>query len=335
MERFEQAFQPFRCDEQGFWRREFDRIRNAFKGALRALHGFFQLTFSALGVGHPNARVGRDKVEQRLDGFVEALVADVGHHHRPGHFVDAELRDGIKLPDGVHLIAKELDAVGMVKRVGKHIDNASAHCVLPGFVHKIDFAEPVLDEHLVEEVYGVLLAQGQGKGLFGKLALTDDLFGNGFPEGDYGEPLAVAIDLVENLGAHRDVGVFRDLFLVWNPRRTWEKQHVVGVANQLLKVIEEVSGRFLVVKDKKVAWCIAQGRIVGHLPAGAQYRSREQGRRGSHDSFEFGLGTVVFPADVEQVSASVRSVKIQEVVNAHFASYQGANLARLFGVEPT
>ena len=227
------------------------------------------MAFRALGVGHPNARVGRDKVEQRLDRFVEALVADVGHHHRPGHLVDAELGDGIKFPDGVHLIAKELNAVGMVKRVGKHIDNAPAHRVLPGFVYKINLAEPVLDEHLVEEVHGVLLAQGQGKGLFGKLALADDLFGNGFPESDNGEPLAVAIDLIEDLGAHRDVGVFSDLFLVRYPRRTREKQNVVGVADQLLQVVEEIGSRFLVVEDKKMAGCIAQGRIVGHLPAGA------------------------------------------------------------------
>ena len=89
---------------------------------------------------------------------MEALVADVGHHHRPSHLVDAELGDGIKLPDGVHLVAEELDAVGMVKRVGKHIDNAPTHCVLPGFVDKINLAEPVLDEHLVEEVHGILLA---------------------------------------------------------------------------------------------------------------------------------------------------------------------------------
>ena len=111
----------------------------------------------------------------------------------------------------------------MVKRVGKHIDNAPAHRVLPGFVYKINLAEPVLDEHLVEEVHGILLAQAQGKGLFGKLALADDLFGNGFPESDNGEPLAVAIDLIEDLGAHRDVGVFCDLFLVRYPRRTREK----------------------------------------------------------------------------------------------------------------
>ena len=247
MEGFEQAFQPFGCDEQGLWRGEFDRIRNAFKGALRALHGLFQLAFGAFGIGHPNARIGRDEVEQRLDGFVEALVADVGHHHRPGHLVDTELGDGVKLSDGVHFVAEELDAVGMIKRVGKHVYNAATHRVLPGFVNKINLAETVFDEHLVKEVHGVLLTQGQGEGLFGELALADDLLGNGFPEGDNGEPLAVAVDFIEDLSAHRDVGVFCDLFLVRNPRRTREKQHVVGVANQLLQVIEEVSGRFLVV----------------------------------------------------------------------------------------
>ena len=167
VEGFEQAFQPFGRDEQGFRRGEFDRIRNAFKGAFRALHGLFQLAFRALGVGHPNARVGRDKVEQWLDGFVEALVTDVGHHHRSGHLIDTELGDGIKLPDGVHFIAKELDAVGMVKRVGEHIHNAATHRVLPGLVDKINLAKPVLDEHLVKEVHGVLLAQGQGECLFG------------------------------------------------------------------------------------------------------------------------------------------------------------------------
>ena len=167
VEGFEQAFQPFGRDEQGFRRGEFDRIRNALKGAHRALHGLFQLAFGTLGIGHPNARVGRDKVEQRLDGFVEALVADVGHDHRSGHLVDTELGDGIKLPDGVHFVTKEFDAVRMVKRVGKHIDNAPAHRVLPGLVDKINLAKPVLDEHLVQEVHGVLLAQGQGEGLFG------------------------------------------------------------------------------------------------------------------------------------------------------------------------
>ena len=73
------------------------------------------------------------------------------------------------------------------------------------------------------------------------------MLGNGLSEGHNGESLAVAVDLVEDLGAHRDVGVFRDLLLVWNPRRTREKQHIVGVADQLLQVIQEIGGRFFVV----------------------------------------------------------------------------------------
>ena len=96
---FNQGFKFFRADEECFRRGEFDGVRHPFECAFRALHGLLQLAFGALGVSHPNPGVGRNEIEERLHRFVEALVANVGHHHRTGHLVNAKLRDGIKLPD--------------------------------------------------------------------------------------------------------------------------------------------------------------------------------------------------------------------------------------------
>ena len=138
----------------------------------------------------------------------------------------------------------------MVEGIGEDVYDAPANSVLAGLVDKIDFAESVFDEHFVQEVHRVLFPEGEREGLLGEFALADDALRDGFAKGDDGQSFAVPVDLVEHLGTHGDVGVFRDFFLVRNPRRAWEKQHVVCIPDELLQVVEEVGSRFLVVEDE-------------------------------------------------------------------------------------
>ena len=178
VEGFEQAFQPFRCDEQGFRRGEFDSIRNAFKGALRALHGLFQLAFRALG----------SAIQMRVSAGIKLNSGSTDSWRLWSPMLGTTTARVILLTlswemgsnFGWSPLHRQRTQCG---RDGQTSRKTHRQCPraprIARFVDKINLAEPVLDEHLVEEVHGVLLAQGQGKGLFGK-SPCDDLLGNGF-----------------------------------------------------------------------------------------------------------------------------------------------------------
>ena len=90
-------------------------VGNPFKCRLSTLHGLFQMLLAAVGIGHPNARIAGDEIENGLNRFMQIAISHIGDDYSTGHLVDAELVDWIELPNGFDLIAKELDAVRMVK----------------------------------------------------------------------------------------------------------------------------------------------------------------------------------------------------------------------------
>ena len=63
----------------------------------------------------------------------------------------------------------------------------------------------------------------------------------------------MAVDFIQDFRPHGDVGVFRDFFLVRNSRRSREKQHFMGVADELFQVVEKVRCGFFVVQNEEVA----------------------------------------------------------------------------------
>ena len=225
-ERLEQPFEVLSVQEQFFRRGALHLAAQAVIVGAGAFHGLVESRFAALRVGHPKHRAGGQEAEEGFVGFVEAGIADVGDDGGARHFGHAQLRGGVKLPDGVHLVAKELDAVRVVEAEREDVDDAAAHAVLPGLVDEVHLFKLVGQQHLVEEIHGIGFAEGDGEGLVAEFLAGDDLLGQRLGEGDDAQPVAAPVDFVEHLGTHGDVGVLHRLCLgVRHTRRTGIEQY--------------------------------------------------------------------------------------------------------------
>ena len=249
----EQALQGFAREEQFVGRGALHFATQPVVVGTRTLHGFVQSRFATLGVGHPDDGIRREEAEEGFVGVVQPRIAHVGDDGGTRHFGHAQLRGGLKFADGVHLVAKKLEAVRVVKTVREDVDDAAAHAVLPGLVDEIHLLELVRQQHLVEEVHGVGLADGNGEGLVAEFFAGDHLLGQGFGEGDDAQAVASAVDLVQHLGPHGHVRVFDGLlFGVGHAGGTGVKQYGPGVVQHRLQVVHEVRRLLFVVQHKQV-----------------------------------------------------------------------------------
>ena len=141
----------------------------------------------------------------------------------------------------------------MVETVREDVDDAAAHAVLAGLVDEVHLLEFVGQQHLIEEVHGVGLADGNGEGLVAEFFAGDDLFGQGFGKSDDAQAVASAVDLVQHLGPHGHIRVFDGLlFGVGHAGGTGVKQHGPGVVQHGLQVVHEIRGLLLVIQHKQV-----------------------------------------------------------------------------------
>ena len=84
--------------------------------------------------------------------LLDQLILHIGHDDRPVHLAHAELVGRIELPDAVHLVPEQLDAIGMVEGVTEDVDDAAADGVFARLVDVFDLLEPVVDEQLIDEI---------------------------------------------------------------------------------------------------------------------------------------------------------------------------------------
>ena len=290
----------------------------------RPFHGLVQSSLTALGIGHPQHRVGGKKTEEGFMGFVQTRVADIGNHCGAGHFGYTQLRSGFKLPDRVHLIAEELNAVRMVKAVGEDVHDASTHAVLTGFVDEVNFFKFVGQKHFVEKIHGVGFPDGDGEGLVAKFLAGDDLFGEGFRKGDNAQSIAAAVDFVQHLGAHGHVGVFDGLFFaVRHPCGAWIEQNGPVLVHHRLQVVHEVGSLLLVVQHKHVV------PRLGPLVFVAEKSSNAEGDGGTDGPVHFHFCTWLRDGTTQCPVSGVAHVELKEVRGPHEAAKLGDGLAGL------
>ena len=115
------------------------------------------------------------ELHERHPGCLAGI--EVGDNFHPVELVGRELARNIETADRVDLVAEKVDPVRLAFRIGKNIDDTTAHGVLPRFVDEIDAREVRIrkgvfqhgDRNLVAELHGNRVAL-QGRGV-------DDPFG--------------------------------------------------------------------------------------------------------------------------------------------------------------
>ena len=220
---------------------------------FRLLHLLVQLVHHPAHVPRPDATLLAEEFEKGLTGLFDELVLHIGHDDRPVHLPHAELVSRVELPDAVHLIPEQLDAIGMVEGVTEDVDDAPADGVFARLVDVFNLLEPIVDEQLVDEVLGNVVAPLNGVGVALELLPRGDLLGDRFGETDHTDLAAQGLQLVHHLGAHGDVGVVGAFFLIGNPRAARiEEDLVPPLAEEGLEVVHEVGCALLVLQKKKM-----------------------------------------------------------------------------------
>ena len=308
----DQSFQTVACEEQFVWRGALHFSTQPVVVGARPFHGFVEAGLAALGVGHPQDGVGRKETEERFVGLMEPRVSDVGHDGGARHFGHAQLGGGVKLPNGLDLVAKKLQAVRVVEAEGKDVDDAATHAVLAGLVNEVHLFKFVRQQHLVEKIHGVGFPDGDGEGLVAEFFAGDDLLGQGFGKRDDAQPVASSIDFVQHLGAHRHVGVFHGLLLrvrdTGGPR---VKEHGSGIFQHRLQVVHEVGGLLFVVQHKHVV-----SRVVPFLLMAEESR-HAQGHSRPHSAVHFHLCPGCRKGTAQRPVSGVPHVELKEVCRPH------------------
>ena len=73
------------------------------------------------------------EVEER--DLIPCPTLEVRHDAHLLHLVARELRLNLKRTYAVNLIPEEVDTVGILRRIGKHVDDATTHGKLPRLIH--------------------------------------------------------------------------------------------------------------------------------------------------------------------------------------------------------
>ena len=308
----EQPFQMGTFEVQVLGRRAFHLAAEPVVVRAGALHGFVEPHFATLRVGHPHDGTRRQEAEERFVGVVQAGVAHVGHHGGPRHLGHTQLRRRVKLADRVHVVPKKFDPVRVVEAVGEDVDDAAPHAVLARLVHEIHLLEFVRQEHLVEEVHGVRLAEGNRERLVAQFLAGDHLLGQRFRERHDNQPVSPAVDFVQHLGAHGDVGVFHRVFVrIRHAGGPWVEQDGPRVSQHRLQVVHEVRRLLLVVQDKHVV------PRVGHLVLVAEHPGNGQGNGGPHGAVHLHFGALGLQGTTKAPCTRVTGVELKKVCGAH------------------
>ena len=163
----------------------------------------------------------------------------------------AELRLDIEGAYRVDIVAPEVDAVGQLVAVREHVQNRTAHAVLPGFIHIVGGREAQLAQpcgHL-GQVGRATRAQLHGARLH--VLATAHTLGQCLGVGDHPAHAWVVIPAVEHFGAQDLVGgihlAILDVTLV--TRR--EDKHLL-VVGQLAQVVIHVARLVQIVDNDQV-----------------------------------------------------------------------------------
>ena len=196
------------------------------------------------------------------------VVAEVGHDDDAVLPVLRQLRLYLEGADALHLVAEEVDAVGILRGEGEDVDDAAAHGILAGFVDIIHALEAVAVQHLGDEGHVHPLVGVQLQGLVGQFGARHHLLGQGVGIGDDAEGRVGPLQAAQHLGAQYLVGGILLPVLDGAAERRGEEQHF-RIAQHLHQVVIEIAGFFHIAQDE-------DKRTEG-LPG--QHGGEERGRR--------------------------------------------------------
>ena len=177
----------------------------------------------------PDDVVGAKIVQQVdffLDGYGATLAAfEVGDDADLVEMAYGELCDGVEAAEGVNAVVEEFDAEGFFVGEGEDVDDAAADGELSGLDDEVDALEVVFLQGFDDEVHIELAALEDLQRVACQRFGGYDLFGECFGIG-YDDHPAAAGELLDDFGAHQDVGVVGLVGVVWAPVGGWEEHHV-------------------------------------------------------------------------------------------------------------
>ena len=177
---------------------------------------------------------------------------------------------GLEGADALHLVAEEVDAVGVFGGEGEDVDDAAAQGVLSGFVDVVDALEAVAVEDFGDEGHVYPFMSVELQGLVGQFGTGDDFLGQRVGIGDDAEGSAGLLQAAQHLGAQYLVGGVLLSVLDGSAEGGGEEEHVV-VAQHLHEVVVEVACLFQV----------AQYEGIGAVALPDENRGEQGGGRGA------------------------------------------------------
>ena len=268
-----------------------------------------QLIHHPAHIPRPDAALLAEELEEGLTGLLDELVLHVRHDDRPVHLAHAQLVGRIELPDAVHLIPEQLNAIGVVEGIAEDVDDASPDGVFAGLIDVFHLLEPVVDEQLVDEILGNAVAPLNGVGVALQLLPRGDLLGDRFRETDHAHLAAQGLEFVHHLGAHGDVGIVSALLLIGNPCAAGIEEDLMSpFTEESLEVVHEVGRALLVLEKEQVVPTVA--------PHGLR---REEGPGRSDQSARLHLGLRDIQRLHDAARPGVMVIEGEEVLQRHGA----------------
>ncbi len=106
-----------------------------------------------IGVVEPKSGIAADESGQRNARGIGGGI-QIGDDGDFGELLGRKLARNLETPDGIDLVAEEIDAVGLALGKGKDVDDTAANGILPGLVDEINARESGVDERLLETADG-------------------------------------------------------------------------------------------------------------------------------------------------------------------------------------
>ena len=228
----------------------------------------------------PDHRLFRQERENGFRGdFFVSIDPDIGHDADFLHFLNRKLARRIKRPDGTNLVSDKFNPVWMIIAEGINVNQSSAQGELTRLSNKIGTLEFILYQQVKNKIHVDLLADREFQCVFFKVFLINNLLGNRFRVAYNDEFPGPAVELVEHFRTRKQSLVILDPGLKSALERGWKV--VNPVAQDLLKIIKKISGRFFVGQQHQMG-------LGGLLIHG----SGDQGAGGTDKTFELETETL-------------------------------------------
>ncbi len=155
-------------------------------------------------------RICRQEVGERHHAASVALrhvLVEVGEDGYALFLVKRYLALHLEGSDARHLIAEEVDAERIFRRIGEHVDDATAFGILSRLIDVVGQLEPIAAQHVGDELHVDFLAHVERQRVAAQFFLADNLLCQGIGIGHYEyAPCRLLLQATQCLCAEYDVG---------------------------------------------------------------------------------------------------------------------------------